>query len=138
MNSFFRSFTHLVSVNTLNYTSKRVQTALKPCSTFFRLTVKTGYVNILRDTHVATCVSVVRWCRRSTDTLPFFGSKLARSILFSSLKMRETPTYQSVYFSNTLRVIELIVLPSLSQIFFRFRRVFLKEFDESYKLQPTG
>ena len=138
MKSFFRSFIFLISTRRPNYTPKRVQTVLKHCSTFFRLIVKTGYVNILRDTHVAICVSVARWCRRSTDTLPVFGSTLARSILFSSLKMRETPTYQSVYFSNTLRVIELIVLPSLSQIFFRFRKVFLKEFDESYKLQPTG
>ena len=82
MNSFFRSFTHLVSVNTLNYTSKRVQTALKPCSTFFRLTVKTGYVDIPKDTHVAIRVSVAHWCRRSTDTLPVFGSNAARSTLF--------------------------------------------------------
>ena len=138
MKSFFRSFTHLVSISRANFTPKRDENALKHCSTFFRLIVKTGYVNISKDTHLTTSVSVAHWCRRSTDTLPVFGSNPARSTLFSFFKIREIPTYPSVYFSNTLRVIELIVLLSLSQIFFRFRRVFLKEFDESYKLQPTG
>ena len=137
MNSFFRSFTHLVSINTLSNTPKRVQTALKHCSTFFRLTVKTGYVNIFKDTYLVTSVSVAQWCRRSTDTLPVFGSNPARSTLFSFFKIRETPTYPIVYFSNTLRVIKLILLLSLSQIFFRFKKVFLKEFGEDYKLQPT-
>ena len=138
MKSFFRSFTHLVSIYRSNLTTKRVQSVLKHCSTFFRLIVKTDFVYIFKDTHLATSVSVAQWCRRSTDTLRVFGSNPARSTLFSFFKIREIPTYPSVYFSNTLRVIELIVLLSLSQIFFRFRRVFLKEFDESYKLQPTG
>ena len=56
---------------------------------------------------------------------------------FFIFKIRETPTYQTLYFLNTLRVIKLILLLSLSQIFFRFKKVFLKEFGEDYKLQPT-
>ena len=138
MKNFFWCFTHLVSISRATFTPIRDENALKHCSTFFRLIVKTDFVYIFKDTHLASSVSVAQWCRRSTDTLPVFGSNPARSTLFSFFKIRETPTYPIVYFSNTLRVIELIVLPSLSQIFFRFRRVFLKEFDESYKLQPTG
>ena len=137
MNCFFRASTHLVSMNRLNYTLKRVQTTLKHYSTFFRLIVKTGYVSIWKDTHLTTSVSVAHWCRCSTDTLPVFGSNPARSTLFSFFKIRETPTYPIVYFSNTLRVIKLILLLSLSQIFFRFKKVFLKEFGEDYKLQLT-
>ena len=137
MKSFFRSFIYLISTRRPNYTPKRVQTVLKHCSTLFRLTVKTGYVNILKDTYPLTSVSVAQWCRRSTDTLPVFGSNPARSTLFSFFKIRETPTYPIVYFSNTLRVIKLILLLSLSQIFFRFKKVFLKEFGEDYKLQLT-
>ena len=120
MKSFFRSFVCLILIRRPNYTPKRVQTVLKHCSTLFRLTLKTGYVNILKDTYPVTSVSVAQWCRRSTDTLQVFGSKPVRSTLFSFFKIRETATHQSVYFSNTFQVIELIVLLSLSQIFFRF------------------
>ena len=121
MKSFFRSFTHLVSISRANFTPKRDENALKHCSTFFRLIVKTGYANIFKDTHRITNVSVAHWCRCSTDTRSVFGSSLARSTLFSFSKFRETPTYQSDYFSNTLRVIKRIVLLSFSQIFCRFK-----------------
>ena len=137
MKSFFQSFTHLVSTSRAKFTPKRDENALKHCSTFFRLIVKTGYVNISKDTHPSTSVSIAHWCRRSTETLPVFGSNPARSTLFSFFKIRETPTYPIVYFSNTLRVIKLILQLSLSQIFFRFKKVFLKEFGEDYKLQLT-
>ena len=82
MKSFFRSFIYLISTRIPNYTPKRVQTVLKHCSTLFRLTLKTGYINILKDTYPVTSVSVAQWCRRSTDTLRVFGSNPARSTLF--------------------------------------------------------
>ena len=121
MKSFFRSFTHLFSINRPNYIPKRVQNVSKHFSTFFRLIVKTSYANIFKDTHGAPNVSVAHWCRRSTDTRSVFGSSLARSTLFSFSKIRETPPYQSDYFSNTLRVIKRIVLLSFSQIFCLFK-----------------
>ena len=136
MKNLFWSFTHLVSISKANFTTKRDKNALKHCSTFFRLIVKTGYVNISKDTHLTTRVSVANWCRRSTDTLPVFGSNLARCTLFFIfiakkhlvIKIDSTRTVRNR--SNWFFTITLSTIFSLTE-------VFLKEFVEVFNHQPV-
>ena len=136
MNCFFRASTHLVSMNRLNYTLKRVQTTLKHYSTFFRLIVKTGFVNIVKDFQHQRQVSVAHWCGQSTETLPVFGSNLARCTLFFIfitkkhlvIKIDSTRTVRNR--SNWFFTITLSTIFSLTG-------VFLKEFVEVFNHQPV-